>query len=221
MESHSPDRVGTSALGSRGRPCAPRPARIASDAEVRVACKARPVWAAALRALGGLLILVALLAPGLASAWSAQPVVQPSAPPTEPEIVEDDGACGEEQETYYEELVDCGAELDAKLDEPLAIALLRTTEVRMTSQQCEELLADIWSRQSCTIAGRECGKLFAGGVAAPGLELVSSSASGHVSALADGMDPAQVRRLARPLDQRMPKLPDLSPPVPPPKLVLR
>src|SRR5690606_26015444 len=132
----------------------------------------------------------------------------------------DDGACGEEQETL-EELIDCGAELDARLDEPLAIALLRTTEVRMTSQQCEELLTDIWSRQSCSLAGRECGNLFAGGVVPPGLELASSSTSGQLSALVDGPLAADGRRLGRPLDERMPKLPDLSPPVPPPKLVLR
>jgi hypothetical protein len=169
-----------------------------------------------------MLILVALLVPGLVSASTAR-VEQPNAPIADAGWEHrhwDEGACGEDEETL-EELIDCGAELDVRLDEPLAIALLRTTEMRMTAQQCEELLADIWSRQSCSVSGRECGKLFAGGVVAPGLEIVSSSASGHVTLGADALAGAQARRLARPGDERMPKLRDLSPPVPPPRLALR
>jgi hypothetical protein len=220
-----PNRVGTGAQGSRDRACAPWAARILSDADVRVACTDWPVWAARLRAIGGtigaMLILVALLVPGLVSA--STPVEQPKAPIAEAHHWAsnwDGGACGEDEEDF-EELIDCGAELDVRLDEPLAIALLRTTEVRMTAQQCEELLADIWSRQSCSASGRECGKLFAGGVVAPGLEIVSSSASGHLTFGGDALAGAQGRRLARPSDERMPKLRDLLPPVPPPRLGLR
>jgi hypothetical protein len=171
-----------------------------------------------------MLILLGLLAPNLADALGArvdaQEVGQPS--PSDPIVQEhayEDGACGDEDEESYEELIDCGADLDAHLDEPWTIALLRTTEVRMTAQQCEELLADIWSQQSCSASGRECGKLNAGGVQPSGLELVSSSASGHASLAADGLDAASARRLGWPADELMPKLRDLLPPVPPPKLV--
>ncbi|MFO7563949.1 MAG: hypothetical protein R6X02_14980 [Enhygromyxa sp.] len=182
---------------------------------MRVACTTWPSWAAALRSIGALLILVTMLVPGLVSA--SAPLEQPRAP-----IVEvphwDGGACGDDEEDL-EELIDCGAELDARLDEPLAIALLRTTELRMSAQQCEELLADIWSRQSCAASGRECGRLYTGGIAPPGFEIASSSVSGHVAAGADALAGAQLRGLARPGDEPMPKLRDLSPPVPPPRLV--
>ena len=206
---------------SRARPCAPLRARIASETNVRSACTFGPVLAAALRVVGTMLILLGLLGPNLAAALGAPPVVQPDSPPAEAVQVHEDegGACGEDEESF-EELIDCGADLEARLDEPWAIALLRTTEVRMTARQCEELLADIWSQQSCSASGRECGKLNAGGVQPSGLEIVSSSASGHVALAAHGLDAAAARRLGRPADERMPKLRDLLPPVPPPKLVV-
>jgi hypothetical protein len=181
--------------------------------------------AAALRWFGALLILLALLAPDLAAAIGPEPVAQPrSGLAAEYDYEGDDGACGEheddESEASVEELIDCGSDLDAHLDEPWAIALLRTNEVRMTAQQCQELLVDLWSQQSCSAAGRECGNLLAGTVQTTGLEIVSSSASGHVTVAAPGLDAASVRRLGRPIDERMPKLRDLLPPVPPPKLVM-
>jgi hypothetical protein len=177
--------------------------------------------AAALRLVGAMLILLGVLAPNLAAALGASPTVQPSSPsaPTVQVHEDEGGACGEDEESY-EELIDCGSDLEARLDEPWAIALLRTTEVRMTAHQCEELLADIWSQQSCSASGRECGKLNAGGVQPSGLEIASSSASGHVSLVVHGIDAAVARRLGRPADERMPKLRDLLPPVPPPKLVV-
>jgi hypothetical protein len=187
---------------------------------VRVACTSwsdRVTVGTALRSLGMMLILVALMLPTIVSA--AAPVEQRAAAIAQvPHF--DGGACGEDEEDF-EELIDCGAELDARLDEPLAIALLRTTEVRMTAQQCEELIADIWSRESCSASGRECGKLFKGGVTAPGLELVASGASGQVAPGNDRLADAQSRRLAHSSEDSLPKLRDLSPPVPPPRLELR
>jgi hypothetical protein len=177
--------------------------------------------AATLRFVGMLMILAALVVPDLAAAFGAEAPAQPSldvAPPVQ-QHEHDGGACGEEE--AVEELIDCGADLEARLGEPWAIALLRTTEVRMTEQQCQELLADIWSEQSCSISGRECGKVLAGGIQTSGFELVSSGASGHVSGAAHELASASVRRLGRPADERMPKLPDLLPPVPPPKLATR
>ena len=185
---------------------------------MRSACTFGRLSAAALRLLGALLILLGLLAPGLASALGSEPTVQPSPAADVQEPEDYGGACGDEDEEL-EELIDCGADLDSRLDEPWAIALLRTTEVRMTAQQCEELLTDIWSQQSCSASGRECGKLFAGGVQPPGFEIASSSASGHMAVAAQGLEGAAARRLGRPTDERMPKLRDLLPPVPPPKLV--
>lgn len=212
-----------SVLDSRGRACAPRRARIACEANVRSACTLRPVLASALRLIpplvGALLILLGLLAPDLASALGTKPDLQPAPQVAVQEHEYDGGACGEDDEESFEELIDCGANLDAHLDEPWAIALLRTHEVRMTSQQCEELLADIWSQQRCSAGGSECGKLLAGSVQPTGLEIVSSSATGHVGLGSHDLDGASARRLARPADQRMPKLRDLLPPVPPPKLV--
>lgn len=183
--------------------------------DVRVASTG-PSWAVALRSLGALLILALLLLPGLSSARDVSP--------PEPSLVEiphwDGGACGEDEDTI-EELIDCGAGLQARFDEPLAIALLRVSKIRMTARQCEELLADIWAQQRCTMSGRECGKLLAGGIVPTSFDLWSSSASGHPTAAADEPLGAQVRRLGRPADARMPKFRDLAPPVPPPKLELR
>lgn len=186
--------------------------------KVRSACTFGPLMAFALRTIGLLLILLGLLVPGLASALEPKLDVQVSPPPKLLALDDEGGACGEDEE--FEELIDCGSDIDGHFAEPLAIALLRTTEVLVTARQCEELLADIWSRQSCSASGRECGKLLAGGVHPSGLELLSSSASGHVSVAALGLGASSLRRLGRPLDERMPKLADLMPPVPPPKLVV-
>ncbi len=185
---------------------------------MRVACTLRPRVAAALRALGTMLILVGLLAPSLAAAFVGTPGSQSRAHVAVDVLGSefDGGACGEEEQ--LEELIDCGADLEARADEPFAIAVLRSTELRTTKQQCQELLADIWARQSCSIEGRECGTMNRGGLPGPAPELLSSSSSAHAGLAALGIDEAPVRRLAAPAAERMPKLPELSPPTPPPKL---
>jgi hypothetical protein len=188
---------------------------------VRSTCTFGPLLVAALRCVGVMLILVALVAPDLAAALGPKAPAQPSLAVAPPVSHDDEGgACGDDEETF-EELIDCGADLEVRLDEPWAIALLRTTEVRMTAQQCQELLTDIWSQQSCSASGRDCGKVLAGGVQTSGFELVSSSASGHVSLAAHGLAGASSRRLGRPTDERIPRLHDLLPPVPPPRLATR
>jgi hypothetical protein len=128
-------------------------------------------------------------------------------------------ACGEDEE--FEELIDCGADLVAELDEPYAITVLRKTEVRTTREQCEELLADIWARQTCTAGGRECGKLLPGAMPSPGPKLATGSSSGQTFASFADLDDADVRRLGFAAESRMPKSRDLLPPVPPPKLAAR
>jgi hypothetical protein len=183
--------------------------------------------AATLRVFGAMLILapllVALLAPSLAAAFMGEPsgphnVAGAGANEFERGSDYEGGACGEDEE--FEELIDCGADLEAHLDEPFAIAVLRSTEVRTTKQQCEELLADIWERQSCSADNRECGKLIPAGMPGPGPKLAGSSISAHTMLASLGLADAQARRLGPPTDERMPKLRDLSPPVPPPRLDL-
>ncbi len=174
--------------------------------------------AVALRFVGVMLIVLAVLAPSLAAAFGTEPPARPEL--RDPAFADaDGGACGEDEES--EELIDCGSDLDARLDEPFAIAVLRKTEVRVTRQQCEDLLADIWDRQACSADSHECGTMIPGGMPGPGPKLATSSSSGHDGFAALGLGRVQVRRLGLPTDERMPRLRDLSPPVPPPKLVAR
>jgi len=163
--------------------------------------------------LGALLLLLALIVPDLAFGRVEQAA---KAAPADDWYAEDGGACGEDE--IGEELYDCGSELDARFGEPLAIALLRSTVVRTTKEQCEELLADIWSRQGCSADGRDCGKLVPGVPFGPAPKLVSSSSSAQSWVAALSCAAATVRRLGLPTDDRLPSLRDLQPPVPPPKL---
>lgn len=180
------------------------------------------------RMLGALLLLLALVVPelalgalGLASLEAgAHAQGSETSSRSRGSFADEGGSCGDDSLPGKdgEELFDCGSQLEARLGEPLVIALLRSTEVRTTKQKCEELLADIWSEQSCSADGRDCGKLVPGAPVGPGPELVSSSSSAHSSFASLGFGAASSRRLALPTDDRLPKPRDLQPPVPPPKL---
>ncbi len=129
---------------------------------------------------------------------------------------EEDGAC--EDGVEPRELLECGAQIEATLDEPLVITLLRMLDVRLPEDVCTELLADIWSQQVCIVGSRECGKMNAGTPPPAPHEWVSSSASGHSSCAGLGLSAEAVRRLGfadrtRPFASR-----DVQPPVPPPRL---
>lgn len=161
-------------------------------------------------------MLLALVVPGLAIAEPE--TARPTDSRSNDDVwdSEEGGACGEDEAS--EELIDCGAELDARLDEPFAIALLRNTKVRTTKQQCEELLADIWARQTCSAEARECGQMLPAAPPGPGPKLASSSSSARSTFAVLGLAGPSVERLGPPSDERLPKLRDLAPPVPPPKL---
>lgn len=162
-------------------------------------------------------MLLALVLPDLAI---AEPETQAAAD----RLVDDDGvwdsadggACGDDED--HEELIDCGAELDALLDEAFGVSRSRSITLRTTREQCEELLADIWARQICSAGARDCGKVLPAAPPGPGPKLASSSSSARSTVLVLGFDSPPVRRLGPPVDERLPKLRDLAPPVPPPKL---
>lgn len=176
-----------------------------------------PIGAAVLRVVGALLILMTLVVPDLAAALGVESAPTDPRDSAHADLFDDidGGACSDEE---LEELIDCGSDLEARIGEPLAIALLRTTQVRTTREQCKDLLADIWDRQSCSAEGRECGTMIPGGMPSPPPKLASSSSSAHAGLAALDLDGVELRRLGPPIDERMPKLRDLSPPVPPPKL---
>jgi hypothetical protein len=197
---------------------------------VRISIAARPL-VAALRSCGALLILIALILPSVLVANASTPSPNLRIDPIglvdsgtgEAERVPvsgDEGECDGES-SHSEELIDCGSDLEVRLGEPLAITLLRRFEVRTTQEQCRDLLAEIWEQESCTAQGRECGKLLPGAIPHSPPKLSSSSASGQIVTAWFELDPASSRRLGRPTDERMPKLRDLSPPVPPPRLAAR
>jgi hypothetical protein len=178
--------------------------------------------AIALRVLGAALLLVALMVPraqaqaattpGVAKQLATTPVVSGHAD-------DDGGACGED---LQEESINCSAwldDMDQQIDEPLSIALLRTVELHMTEQACTELLTNIWSRESCEVEGRDCGKINSGGPPPPAPKLASSSSSAQSIWAGLGLDGAAARRLARGTDVRGPSSRDLQPPVPPPRLL--
>jgi hypothetical protein len=127
---------------------------------------------------------------------------------------DEDGAC---EEIEPQELLECGAQYDDMLDQPLVLSLLRALGVRLSADACDELLADLWAQQICEAGSLECRKMNAGAPPGPPTKLVSGSASGHASwADRPGLD-ASASRLAfadqaRTFDSR-----DLQPPVPPPR----
>jgi hypothetical protein len=129
---------------------------------------------------------------------------------------DDDGACEEVDEP--QELLECGAQYDDMLDQPIVLSLLRALGVRITAEACDELLADLWSQQVCEAGSLECGKMNAGAPPGPPSKLVWSSASGHTSWASSFMPGSGSKaKLAfadrtRAFDSR-----DLQPPVPPPR----
>jgi hypothetical protein len=128
----------------------------------------------------------------------------------------EDGAC---EEIEPQELLECGAQYDDMLDQPIVLSLLRALGVRISADACDELLADLWAQQVCEAGSLECGKLNAGALPGPPSKLVSGSASGH-SSLANslsmrgmpGMCLSAFADRACAFDSR-----DLQPPVPPPR----
>lgn len=129
---------------------------------------------------------------------------------------QDGGSCSEADETP--ELIECAADIEWSLDEPLAISLMRSFDVRMSEAECDELLRDIWSQQICEAGSRDCGKIDAGAPPAPTPRVVSSSSSARVSLEQLGLTGASSRRLALERQAFAPNSRDLPPPVPPPKL---
>ncbi|WP_106392388.1 hypothetical protein [Enhygromyxa salina] len=168
---------------------------------------------AVLRLLGAGLMLLALLVPR-AEAEAAAPSAEYL--PYGQGVHGEGGACGESQQ---EELVDCGASLHEMLDEPLAIALLRALDVRMTEKACNDLLADIWAQQSCQAEGRDCGKMNSAAPAPPAPKLASSSSSARSSWATIGLAGDDARSPGFNTQLRGPSSRDLQPPVPPPRLL--
>lgn len=128
---------------------------------------------------------------------------------------EEEGAC---EEAEPQELLECGAQIEETLDEPLVISLLRALDVRLTEDACHELLEDVWAQQVCIAGSRECGKMNAGAPLPPPHEWVSSTSNGHSGFASLDLSAVAVRRLgfadgARPFASL-----DLQPPVPPPRL---
>lgn len=180
--------------------------------------RAATIMGLAARLLGAMVVLLALALPGgKASAAAPTPAASNPAPRDLAWAAshDEDGAC---EEVEPQELLECGSQIEATLDEPLVISLLRMLEVRLTADACTELLADVWSQQICIVGSRECGKLNAGAPPPLPHEWVSSSSSGHSSCADLGLSAEAVRRLGfaehtHPFVSR-----DLAPPVPPPRL---
>jgi hypothetical protein len=127
---------------------------------------------------------------------------------------DEDGAC---EEVEPQELLECGAQYDDMLDQPIVLSLLRELGIRLTAATCQELLEDVWAQQVCEAGSIECGKMNAGAPPGPPLEWVSSSASGHSSWASSELSGASSSKLAfadraRAFDSR-----ELQPPVPPPR----
>lgn len=193
---------------------------------MRIGFRQRPVLAIALRVLGAALILASLVFPRAGAQAAQTPTVVNTSTSaahsrgfSTSAITDDDGgACGEDPQV---ESIDCGAkldELDERLDEPFAIALLRTFELQMSEQACTELLADIWSQQSCEAQGRECGKMNSGTPPGPAPKLASSSSSAQSIWAGLGLGDAAPQGFGR-SDVQGPNSRDLQPPVPPPRLL--
>lgn len=127
------------------------------------------------------------------------------------------GSCGESEEPESEtKIVDCGAQREARFDEPILISLMRQIGIEMDHQSCEALLRDIYAELSCEGRGPDCGQLSNGMPPGPGPKLAagSSSARSTLSSLELGEDAGRdaLASAVRPLSSR-----DLQPPVPPPR----
>lgn len=127
---------------------------------------------------------------------------------------DEDGAC---EEIEPQELLECGAQYDDMLDQPIVLSLLRALGVRLTADVCTELLADLWADQVCEVGSLECGRMNAAAPPDVPLELVSSSSSGHSSWASSGVPGMGAAKLA--FADRVPAFDsrDLQPPVPPPR----
>jgi hypothetical protein len=170
-----------------------------------------------MRSLAALLVLL-LLAPKGEAAVAPAPIVREKAPVQlafDVDIEDEDGAC---EESEPQELLECDPQVEATLDEPLVISLLRALDVRLTEAACEELLADIWAQQVCVAGSRECGKMNAAAPPPVPHEWVSSSASGHSCWASLGLPAEAVSRLSFGDGARAFSSRDLQPPVPPPRL---
>lgn len=178
--------------------------------------------------LVGAVVLLALLLPrSEASAAGVEPAQLPlagvgaEAGDAGEELVSSEDDCAEGQSQQEQELVECAARYEPTLDEPVLVALMRDLGVEMSAAECDELLRELWSEQSCAGRGRDCGKINTGAPPAPGPRFASSSSSaraawanlelggprsGGLSAWAEASEEFRSR--------------DLQPPLPPPKLAL-
>jgi hypothetical protein len=185
----------------------------------RRASRTGPTWVgrAVLRMVGILTVFVMLALPKGEAAASA-----PAGRVLDRELAlggselhaDEDGAC---EEIEPQELLECGAQYDDMLDQPLVLSLLRTLGIRLTADTCSELLSDLWAQQICEVGSIDCGKMNAGAPPGPPSKLLAGSASGHSSWATSGVPDTSSTRLAlgdrtRAFDSR-----DLQPPVPPPR----
>lgn len=175
--------------------------------------------------LGVLTVLVLLALPWgqAAAAWGQAPAAAAPIPGAWgardlagiPSHIDEDGAC---EEIEPQELLECGAQYDDMLDQPIVLSLLRALGVRLTADTCNELLADLWAKQICEIGSLDCGRMNAGGPPGPPLELVSGSSSGHSSWAQPSNSAMSGTGLSAFADQTIAfDSRELQPPVPPPR----
>ena len=131
-----------------------------------------------------------------------------------------EAACAQAQ-AESSELVDCGAQWQPSPDEPALVSLLRVTHLELAEERCTDLLTETWRREACAIESRDCGNYMPGAAPVPAPKLLPSGASGRVSPTDLDAVGASRRRLALPGEIAVPKSCDLSPPVPPPRILPR
>ena len=204
---HSPAEVGGRPRRRRVCACAPKRARIASDADVDPRSPQRPLLATTLRLLAAAFVLVALLVPrGRAEAAVVEPPV--------PVSNEDGGSCGEAEEV---ETVTCGAATERRFDEPLAVTLMREAGLELSAEMCHDLLDDFWAEQTCVGSAADCGEMNNAAPPSPGPKLASSSTSAQVAWAGLDLGQARLRGLLAGREHSFASR-DLQPPVPPPRL---
>lgn len=150
------------------------------------------------------------LASDLATALVMDPVMDPVMHPA---------AC--DQAEAGEGLVDCGSQWSRRADEPVVVTLLRDADLRTTEDACTELLTDLWSRQACAAEGRECGSIVPPAVPTPAPKLLSNGSSARSTDAWLSLTDPRVRRLGAPADEFPPPSRTITPPEPPPRLVVR
>jgi hypothetical protein len=172
---------------------------------------------AMLRMLGVLTVLVLLALPRGEAAAAPTPVARDLAARDLGTSIhtDEDGAC---EEIEPQELLECGAQYDDMLDQPIVLSLLRALGVRLSADTCNELLADLWAEQICEVGSLDCGKMNAAGPPGPPLEMVSGSSSGHSSWASSSLSAMSGKGLSAFADQTVAfGSRDLQPPVPPPR----